>query len=429
LSFRPPHLGYLAWALLLAAAATAQADVVRLRNGGEVRGQVDAASRDPAAARVVVETLTGGRIVLDRAEVEFVTPRSLDVEDYETRARGLPDTIEAHRELAEWCRERRLIPQRQEQLELLLDLEPDDVEARRILGHERHNGQWMTRDEWMRSRGYVKHKGKYVTQQELDLLEKSQAEREAEQAWYPKVRMWFGWATGNNPQRAVEGLANLQAISDPDSVPALANFMGDDESDNVRLTCVQILGKLGGPKPVPLLVRKTLLDDSDQVRSTARAGIRADQYELALEYFVPELKHDSNRVVQRAAAAIGEMGNVNTVPYLIEALVTTHRWKIEVPANTSVAVGVSPDGQVGMPSSSTSSALPAEVELLARTGQLPYGAIVLPPPFQMRRTRTVTIKGDVKNEAVLAALQKLTGQNFGFSEHDWRLWWAEQARG
>ena len=32
-------------------------------------------------------------------------------------------------------------------------------------------------------------------------------------------------------------------------------------------------------------------------------------------------------------------------------------------------------------------------------------------------------------ESVLAALQKLTSENFGFSQHDWRLWWAEQARG
>jgi hypothetical protein len=415
--------------LLLAAAATAQADVVRLKNGGEVRGQVDAASRNPAALRVVVETLTGGRIVLDRAEVEFVTPRSLEVEEYETRARGIPDTVEAHRELADWCRERRLLPQREEQLQLLLDLEPDDLDARRVLGHERHNGQWMSREEWMLSRGYVRYKGRYVTQQELDLLEKSQAEREAEQDWYPRVRMWYGWSTGNNPQRAAEGLANLQAITDPDSVPALDNFLGDDENDRVRLILVQVLGKLVGPKPVPVLVQKTLLDDSDQVRDTARASIRPDQFELALEYFVPELKNDSNEVVQRAAAAVGEMGTVNTVPYLIEALVTTHRWKIEVPDRTAVSVGVTPDGQVGMPNGSLSGALPPEVEMLARTGQLPYGAIVLPPAFQFRRTRTVTIKGDVKNEAVLAALQKLTGQNFGFSEHDWRLWWAEQARG
>jgi hypothetical protein len=139
------------------------------------------------------------------------------------------------------------------------------------------------------------------------------------------------------------------------------------------------------------------------------------------------LKNNSNQVVQRAAAAIGEFGNINTVPYLIEALVTSHRWKIQVRANTSVSVGTTPDGQVGVPNS-LNGVIPPEVEMLARTGQLPYGAIVL-PPNAVRRTRTVTIKGDVKNEAVLAALQKLTGEDFGFSEHDWRLWWTTRTSG
>lgn len=414
-------------AVVLWAPSSAPADVVRLKNGGEVRGVVDAASRDPNAPQVTIDTLTGGRIVLDRSDVEFVTPRSLEIEEYETRARGVADTVEAHLALAEWCRERRLLPQRAEQLEAVLDLEPDHAEVRRILGHVRHNGEWMTRDEMMQARGYVKHKGKYVTRQELDLLEKSQAEREAEQAWFPKVRMWFGWATGGNVSRAGEGLDNLQAIQDPDAVPALVNFMGEHDSDEVRLTLTRILGRLPGPKPVQPLVNKSLHDADDDVRTAARAGIQADQFETALAYYVPELKNNSNQVVQRAAAAIGEFGDINAVPYLIEALVTSHRWKIQVRANTSVAVGTTPDGQVGVPNS-LNGVIPPEVEMLARTGQLPYGAIVL-PPNAIRRTRTVTIKGDVKNEAVLAALQKLTGEDFGFSEHDWRLWWTTRTSG
>jgi len=121
-------------------------------------------------------------------------------------------------------------------------------------------------------------------------------------------------------------------------------------------------------------------------------------------------------VVQRAAVAIRDIGDMTAVPYLIGALVTRHRWKVEVPQSPSVAV-------IG----GNGSWLPPEVEGLARTGQLPYGAIVIPPATQPRTTRTVTIKGDVKNAEVLAALKKITGQDFGYNKRAWEAWWQTQA--
>ena len=53
--------------------------------------------------------------------------------------------------------------------------------------------------------------------------------------------------------------------------------------------------------------------------------------------------------------------------------------------------------------------------------------IVIPPATQARTTRTVTIKGDVKNAEVLAALKKITGQDFGYNKRAWEVWWQTQA--
>lgn len=407
------------------AALPVRADVVRLNRGGQVRGEIDAASKADDAEQIVIRTLSGTELVFARDEVESVEYRSLVIEEYEDRARALPDTVEAHWELAEWAKGQRLQKQREEQLELLVDLEPEHAEARRILGHVKHNGQWMTRDEWMTSRGYVRHEGKWITLQERDLLLKSDAEREAETAWFPRIRQWTTWVTGRNSQRAADGLAQLRGINDPDAVPAMVNFMGDEEDDDVRLLCAELLGQLNGDKPVEPLIDMALHDDDEDVRSTARRGIKTEQFELALHYYVPELKNDSNTIVQRAAAAIADIGDPKVVPYLIEALVTTHKWKIQVPANNTTSFGVSPNGSIGM---SGSGYLPAEVELLARSGQLPYGAIVTPPPFQGRQTRTVTIKGDVKNSAVLAALKKITGQDFGYDERRWQVWYQTEGQ-
>ena len=405
----------------------ARADIVHLKRGGQVRGEIDAASKADDAPQVLIRTLSGTELIIAREEIESVEYRSLIIEEYETRARAIPDTVDAHWELAEWARDQRLQPQREDQLELLLDLEPEHADARRILGHVKHNGQWMTRDEWMTSRGYVRHEGKWITLQERDLLLKTDAEREAERAWFPKIRQWSTWVTGRNSQRASDGLAELRAINDPDAVPALLNFMGDEEDDDVRMLCVELLGQLNGDKPVEPLVDMALRDGDEDVRLAARRGVKAEQYELALHHYVPELKNDSNTIVQRAAAAIADIGNPQVVPYLIEALVTTHKWKIEVPANNTTSFGVSPNGQISM-SGVQSGMLPAEVELLARSGQLPYGAVVNPPRFAPRQTRMVTIKGDVKNAAVRTALKKITGQDFGYDERQWQVWYQTEGQ-
>lgn len=392
-------------------AAGASADVVMLRNGGRVRGELRTAEDAPV---LVVTTLLGGTVAIEQSAVDNVERRTPLVEEYETRARDAAHDVESHWALADWCKANSLMEQRAEQLLLLLDIEPDHAEARKILGHVRHNGRWMTRDEWMTARGYVRHHGKYVTRQERDLLLKSETERTAEQAWYPKVRQWFNWLTGGNAQRAAEGRKQFSALKDPDAVPALVNFLGGHQDSSVRMMCVQLLTQMPGMKPVEPLVRQSLYDDDHDIRIAARNALKPEQQALALEFYVPELRNESNKVVQRAAVAIRDMGDITVVPYLIAALVTNHTWRFEVPAGINVTV-------------TSSSYVPSEVEMLARTGQLPYGAVVTPSPGQTQATRAVTIKGDVRNAEVLEALKKITGQDFGYNKRAWEVWWQTQA--
>lgn len=399
-----------------------RADLIRLKNGGELRGELRD-ERGGAGERLTIRTLSGAVVAVDRADIEFLTRRPLRIEEYEARAKRTPPTVEAQWELAEWCRQNTLISQREQHLETIIELDPDHEKAHYALGHSLHDGQWMTRDELMTSRGYVKHKGRYVTPQELELLEKSEAELQAEREWYRKVRLWHGWLT-RFPDRARDALVEFRRIRDPNAVAALQKYFSEEPDRQARALYVDILEHIPGDKSAAALVRQSLLDSDTDLRIAALEALAPDQHERAMKLFIAELRNGLNPVVERAAAGLKHIGDDRAVPDLIEALVTTHRYRVTVPDPTS-SYSFGGDG-----SFATGPAIvPPDVEMAMRLGQLPQGVIVNKPNLGPVRTRQVTVKKDHRNANVLAALRELTGEDFGYDERTWQLWYTAQKSG
>lgn len=399
----------------------ARGDVIQLKNGGEIRGTLDRVTSAPKSPQVTIHSVAGATITVAREEIDAIQLRSPPVEEYVSRSRLIPHTVEAHQTLADWCVSRQLKAQRAEQLELLLELEPENELAHRSLGHVKQDGQWMTRDEQMTRQGYVLHEGKYITRVERDLLEKTSADREAEQKWFPKVKQWVGWLGDRDSRRVQEGLQLLRSIRDPDATAALANYMSEHQNPDYRLLFVQVAANLPGPKPARPLSRNLLHDPHSGVFQAALSAIRKEQQLEIVKYCLPGLRDASNDVVRRAAIVLGRFGDQRVVPELIDALVTTHRYKTQVPdTRGDVTFGTAANGSTTMlPSGGAMT--PGNVEMLSRLGQLPFGYTV--NDTQPRRMRTVTVKTNVRNSEVLDALKGLTQQDFGYDQRDWQRWW------
>ncbi len=398
-------------------------DIIRLKNGGEIRGQILRQSSPGDSGELSVETLSGAIVIVDREETEFVSRRPLLVEHFEVKLKQVPRNSEDLWELADWCREKRLIQQRKQVLAVIIELDPSDEEAHKGLGHMLFDGEWMTRDEYMLSNGYVKYKGRYVIPQELEIIQKSEEELEAEREWHRKVRLWHGWLTGHRVDRRKNGYEELRQITEPNAVTALARFMSDDENKQVRLFYVKILSGIAGEKPVRPLVTSSLRDVDNEVRYEALNAISSEYYDEAIPLYVDALRDDLVAIVRRAADALGRIGDDSVVDHLIDALVTTHRYRVRVQGSNSPTYSFSTDGHFGGPSSS--SYIPPEVELQLRTGQYPNGVIVqkMRTGAEQIMTKVVTVQQEHRNEETLHALVKLTGQNLGYDERSWRLWW------
>ncbi|RPI73865.1 MAG: hypothetical protein EHM42_15930, partial [Planctomycetaceae bacterium] len=391
--------------------------------GGVVRGEIVSEGVDPQdSALVVVKTLSSAVVQIAGADVQSLHRRKLVHEEYVSRAREVADTVEAQSELAEWCRRQGLLNYRKAHFERILELDPQHAAAHKALGHTLRDGIWMTADEYQESRGYVRHRGKWILPQERELLELQEQETEAERQWYKPVRMWYGWVTGENSERQAAGVEQFHALQEAAAAAAVIKTFQKAQAEPLRGLLAETLSNLESPKAVRKLIDLSLADESPWVRSTALNSIRRRARRSAIPAYVRALRNENNLIVNRAGEALEQVGDESAVGPLIEALVTRHRYKIEVPAN---AIGTTADGR--WIQAIDPATLPPNIAGMLATGQLPSGVIVnYGGSAGASATRIVTVKYDEKNPAVLAALTSLTGENFGFDEPAWRRWRSTQ---
>jgi hypothetical protein len=378
--------------VLGAAAVPVRAEVFVLSTGGRVEGDLLNPDEVPRRSYEILAG-SGARITLDARQVAEVLHVRPEVQEYERIRPNYPDTIAAQWALAEWCRERSLLDQRDVHLERIIELDPDHVEARRALGYGQIGGQWMRQDEVMAQRGYVRYQGRWRTQQEIDLLEERRARELVEKEWYQKLKRWRGWL---GTDRDLQARQHIAAIDDPHAVPALAAGLKQDTFVPARLLYIERLGRIGSTAAGLALAESAIDDAIDEVRLSCLDQLQKRKCPEAVAYFVGKLKSKDNRVVNRAGLALGRMGDSSAVAPLIDALVTTHRYRI-VTGNPGSISTTFPTGGTG-------------------GGGLAMGG----GPTIVTRQLT--------NQAVLDALVALSGTNFNYNQQAWRAWYASQRR-
>lgn len=395
--------------------AEAKADVLHLNTGGIVRGRIDSA--EDAAESLVITLLSGVQVELSTELIVSHQRRPLKYEEYEVRAETLQNTVEAHWNMAEWCRQKNLDEQRDFHLESILEIDPEHRRAHYGLRHTFYRDQWMTRDEYEQTRiddGFVRFNGKWIPADKLESIRDEELASKAEREWYARVRVWLNWAAGSHPERAADGLNNLRGVSDPQALPALVQFLGRNSRPDVRRLFIEIVGQIEGPGPVVPLATLAVRDDVRELREFALSKIAEPYYESARQIAIDELRDRNNIMVCRAGTVLAKIGDETSVPALIRALVTTHSYKVRVPVQ-GYSFGV--DGS--LPSGT---GLPPEIEIGLRTGV--YDSVqVVPLLGAARATKLVPIAINRENTEVLTALRTITGQNLGFDENAWQRWW------
>ena len=368
----------------------AWADLFRLAGGGQVEGELLNPEEKPRKS-YAVRLASGGTVKLAAQQVEEHVALRSDEEEYQRIRPQFPDTVEGQWALAEWCRERKLLEQRDTHLERVVELAPEHAEARRALGYSRVDGKWARQEDVMAERGYIRYKGRYRTQQEIDLLESKRKQEVVERDWFQKINRWRGWLAGDKAEQARQAILGLE---DPAAAKALIQGLRADRDREVRILYAEAIAKLNTPEGIKALATAALEDGDQEVRLSCLDLLQKKPNPDAVAYFCAQLRHKENWMVQRAGEALGRMKDRSAIPPLIDALVTVHKHKIK--------------GNPNQYSAGFGSGAP---------GGFSFG------------NSTKIITENKTNQTVLDALVTLTGQNFNFAQSAWRNWYAMQKKG
>ena len=183
------------WLSFCAMPPTALAEVVLLKSGAKVEGEIlnPTRSKDDLVEVVPVEGL---KLTLAASQVKGVLVQTKVLKDYEAAVARMADTLDAHLAMAQWCLEASLAEQRKFHLSQVIKHDPNHAMARATLGYIKVGSGWMTQNEYKRRQGYVLKGGAYRLAQELETTERAgQWERDTLAA-RKNLKMWFTWLNG-----------------------------------------------------------------------------------------------------------------------------------------------------------------------------------------------------------------------------------------
>jgi hypothetical protein len=304
------------------------AEVFVLRSGGRIEGEHLNPDRSAGQA-YQVRTDDGVRLALAESAVQRVVTKTDIDKQYETLLPKVPNTVEGHWSMAEWCKEAGLVDQRKRHLAAVVALDPNHADARKALGYSRYGARWMLPEEYMQSQGYVRYKGAWRLKQEIDIDTQANRHELAAKQFRRDIRRWLEQvASGGRHAETAE--RELNAINDPDAAPALAEILADTQQPRaVRQRCLDILGRLPPGLAMRTLINIAMDDPDANIQDACLSELKREGAPSAVSSFVSQLKSKDNTRVNRAAECLQRLGDKSATLPLINALVTEHKFLIQ----------------------------------------------------------------------------------------------------
>ena len=368
-----------------------QGEVFALRSGGTVEGAIQTAyEMDQKVWNI--KTPEGVLLELEhrKAVSKIYKDPSKMILSYESSVPFYENTVENHLALAEKCKTFKLNDKAELHYRQVIALDPDHAEARKQLGYSNFNGMWLTREEEREGMGYVYKDRRWITTQQAAIEEDFKQQKQDDRIWAKEIARIVEGLHGSNHRVFAK---EIQAIRDDRAVGPIIKRLRDENDEDIRIVYLKALKKIGSTDALLAIAASSMFDSVEEVRITALELLK--ETPGVTRYYTKFLQSSNNNEINHAAAMLEKISNPAAVPELISALITTHRETIT-------------DGGEGQYRPSFDN----------RTGSM--GLTV--------GSSTKAIDNHVRNQSVLRALKRITGEDFGFDIDRWREWYKNQRR-
>jgi hypothetical protein len=430
---------------LLAAPGEARADRIFVKAGSIIRGKaiVDEAHADQY---LIFSERGKTPIILKRDRVASIVPEAGVLDEYAARRKAFfagPPTAIREYELAVWCEEHKLADLATVHNESAIKREPEFGPAHKKLGHIEHDGKWYTPAEYKKAQGYVLVKGKWLSPEEKSRYDAETAKTAESQSWLRRLTSIRSNLLSRSEAQIRGAEEQLNDIKEPAAVPAVVRVLAADQDPTLRKLGARVLSSIHGKEAAAALVDRLLAETEPDVRQAVMLELNRSKEANIVPRLVQALGSKSLEVVNRAAWGLGNLNATSSVPKLVPALTMTdmqlvwvpstngggqgmgiamnggggagfgvHNKSIPILTGPAVGAGVVAYGMTSVPSS----AFGGGVSVGLNGGVAGGGAEAAPEPKYVQVTNN--------NTEVLAALVKLTGQDFGYDIPAWRRWLA-----
>ena len=402
--------GLVLLAVMLVPAAGASGGVFKLTNGGEIRGELVNQDQQPRTS-YVIRPFAGGEITLAAAQVKEVQTLRPTAVEYEKKRLAVPDTVEGHWEMAEWCRTQNLTTERKVHLDRVIELAPNHRKARLARGHKFDDATktWQTK----KPDRVVMMDGQRIAKKAKEVIEASEARKAAEREWRKKLKIWIRWAHG---RKRLEAKEKIGGIDDPNAVRAIVYYLDKERIPQVKQWLAEALARIGSTRAVKKLVDEMLDDRNARFRGYCLELIEKHKPPAAVDALIGRLERhkklsalSDNARINRMAKGLKYLGDKRAVEPLIDKLVTVH-W---------VKLNNQKPGQLNPQFARPANAFGKNDDwsrLKPDAGQGPINFA----PGGSGGPKVKKIKRN--NSSVLEALVELTGENFRYDQDAWRKW-------
>lgn len=207
---------------------------------------------------------------------------------------------------------------------VVIGLEPDHAAARRAIGHERHDGRWMSAEAAHRKRGLVLFEGRWMLPAEVEAAVRADVAAPTVRTPSDDARtrsVLRTWATADAPLARAARTALADVPAERRVRAALGTLY--DPDPRVRSASARLLGEVGDEVALRPLVFSAARDlDTDVRREAVLAAASFGHDDTAIP-FIRALGSENLRLVGNAAEALANLGDRRALAFVVKRL-TSH---------------------------------------------------------------------------------------------------------